>query len=118
MIPDTLYSHVRHQDLHDDSYNHLSIKSKSFQVGYLADGTTNGVKFDEECQYNISVYPSEVFMEQFSDESTLVITFAVAGIFVFAIFMFLVYDRLVERRQKLILDKAVQSTAIVSSLFP
>jgi hypothetical protein len=32
--------------------------------------------------------------------------------------MFIFYDWLVERRQKIVLHKAAQSTAIVSSLFP
>jgi Adenylate and Guanylate cyclase catalytic domain len=36
----------------------------------------------------------------------------------FTICMFLLYDRLVEKRQRLVLSKAAQSTAIVSSLFP
>jgi hypothetical protein len=39
-------------------------------------------------------------------------------VFVFAISLFFVYNRLVEKRQSLVLTKAVQSTAIVSSLFP
>lgn len=39
-------------------------------------------------------------------------------VFVFTIIMFLVYNRLVEKRQHIILNKAAQSTAIVSSLFP
>jgi class 3 adenylate cyclase len=37
---------------------------------------------------------------------------------VFAVLMFLVYDRLVERRQAIVLKSANQSSAIVSSLFP
>jgi len=32
--------------------------------------------------------------------------------------VFLLFDRLVERRQKIVLTKARQSTAIVTSLFP
>lgn len=36
----------------------------------------------------------------------------------FNIFMFVLYDRLVEKRQRIVLSKAAQSTAIVSSLFP
>jgi hypothetical protein len=48
----------------------------------------------------------------------VLITSAVAFIIVFTVIMFVVYDRLVERRQKLVLTRAVQSTAIVSSLFP
>jgi Adenylate and Guanylate cyclase catalytic domain len=36
----------------------------------------------------------------------------------FTIFMFLLYVRLVEKRQHFVLSKAAQATAIVSSLFP
>jgi class 3 adenylate cyclase len=39
-------------------------------------------------------------------------------IFVFAMCMFFFYDYLVERRQRIIMAKAQQTTAIVSSLFP
>jgi len=46
------------------------------------------------------------------------VTFAVAMVFVFTAFMFLIYDRLVERRQHVVLNRAATSTAIVSSLFP
>ena len=37
---------------------------------------------------------------------------------VFAVLMFLLYDRLVERRQAIVLNTANQTAAIVSSLFP
>jgi hypothetical protein len=53
-----------------------------------------------------------------SSETPLVITCAIAGVLFFCILMFLFYDRLVERRQKVILATATQTTAIVSSLFP
>jgi Adenylate and Guanylate cyclase catalytic domain len=39
-------------------------------------------------------------------------------VFFVTIATFLLYDRLVERRQRIVLEKAAQSTAIVSSLFP
>jgi len=41
-----------------------------------------------------------------------------AAIFIFTSLVFLSYDWIVERRQKIVLDRAVQSGAIVSSLFP
>lgn len=72
----------------------------------------------EGCQYKIHVYPSEKFYKDYRTETPLVITFAIVAVFLFTTFMFLVYDRLVERRQKLVLQKATQSTAIVTSLFP
>jgi hypothetical protein len=39
-------------------------------------------------------------------------------IFVFTSLVFLLYDRLVERRQQKVMSTAMQSSAIVSSLFP
>jgi hypothetical protein len=85
--------------------------------GTVADGTREGLSFYRgDCHYTVSVYPSQDFHH--STSSPAVMTFAVAIIFAFAICMFFVYDRLVERRQRLVLHKAVQSTAIVSSLFP
>lgn len=48
----------------------------------------------------------------------LVVTFAVAFVFVFTAFMFWCYDRIVERRQAIVLLRAEQTTRIVTSLFP
>ena len=45
-------------------------------------------------------------------------TMTVCLIFLFTGFMFLVYDRLVERRQHVVLRQANKTSAIVSSLFP
>lgn len=39
-------------------------------------------------------------------------------VFIFTICIFILYNQLVEKRQVLVLTKAVHSTAIVSSLFP
>ena len=44
--------------------------------------------------------------------------FAIAAVFAFAVLVFVLYDMMVERRQKKILDTAKKSTAIVSSIFP
>lgn len=45
-------------------------------------------------------------------------TCAVGVVFTFTVFIFFVYDRLVERRQRLLMRKTVQTHKIVSSLFP
>jgi len=106
-------------DLHEDEYDKFGVTSLPLETGTVADGTRDGLKFhDYECKYQISVYPSTTFADTYDSSTPAIITFAVAIIFSFAILMFFVYDRLVERRQKLVLHKAVQSTAIVSSLFP
>jgi Adenylate and Guanylate cyclase catalytic domain len=46
------------------------------------------------------------------------VTLAVALVLSFTVVMFLVFNQLVERRQQIILNKATDSTAIVSTLFP
>jgi class 3 adenylate cyclase len=48
----------------------------------------------------------------------ILLTVAVVLIFVFTSMVFFLYDWLVERRQKKVMKTAVQSSAIVSSLFP
>ena len=84
----------------------------------IDDGTRNGVEFDKNsCPYTFHIYPSQEDYDEYVTPEPLVISLSVAAVFLFTIGMFLVYDRLVERRQKVVLAKATQSTAIVSSLF-
>jgi hypothetical protein len=106
-------------DMHDHKYDDMK-KSTSFALIHnIADGTRYGLPLDQDhCNILLDVYPSNAFYEIYSTNTPIVITFSVAIIFVFTAFMFLVYDRLVERRQALILKKAEQTAAIVSSLFP
>jgi class 3 adenylate cyclase len=87
----------------------------------IADGTKTGLSLlqgEDQCQYLLRVYPSQVFYNEYVTNTPVKITCAVAFIFLFTTLLFLVYDRLVERRQRLLLSKAERSTAIVSSLFP
>ena len=94
-------------------------RTATFTVDHIADGTETGIKFNQgSCPYTLHVYPSQIYYQSHMTKDSIVITFSVAMVFLFTIFMFLVYDWLVERRQKLVLAKATQSTAIVSSLFP
>jgi hypothetical protein len=89
------------------------------ESGMTGDGTKTGLAFVErDCHYSLSIYPSEAFASEFETSTPWILVSAVAGVLLFAIIMFFVYDRLVERRQSVVLRKAVQSTAIVSSLFP
>jgi hypothetical protein len=48
----------------------------------------------------------------------ILICMAVFSVFLFTVAMFMLYNRLVDKRQKLVVGKAAQTTAIVSSLFP
>jgi Adenylate and Guanylate cyclase catalytic domain len=67
---------------------------------------------------SIRIYPSQKFMDSHGSYISTFMTIIVVAVFLFTTMMFLVYDRLVERRQALFLHRAIQSSAIVSSLFP
>ena len=106
-------------DRHESKYDDLE-RTATIQLTNLKDGTVTGITFDQDhgCNYIIHIYPTDTFQDDYVTKQPIAITFAVVVAFIFTILMFLVYDRLVERRQKLVLAKATQSTAIVSSLFP
>lgn len=106
-------------DLHESKYDSSGEDTAFLEVGRVADGTKTGIGFaDRDCNYYLSIYPSDSFAQSYREPIPAILVSSVAAVFVFAILMFFVYDRLVERRQSLVLRKAVQSTAIVSSLFP
>ena len=67
---------------------------------------------------SIDVYPSKVFYDEYNTSAPIIMTIAVAMIFIFTACMFVFYDRLVERRQLVVMSTALQTNAVVNSLFP
>eukprot|EP00980_Cylindrotheca_fusiformis_P007472 scaffold1549_cov105-Cylindrotheca_fusiformis.AAC.1 len=79
----------------------------------------SGIGFSEDyCPYKVSVYPSAKMEEKFETAEPSVFAGIVAGIFLFTLVVFLIYDILVERRQRYLAETASKSNAIVSALFP
>jgi len=115
--------HLGEGDIHDDDYSHMGYSIDLVDAIRKAAGpesrsfTASGVN-GQFMNYTLTVYPSMVFKEIFADNraqrdaSTIAVTFAVA------ICLFLIYDYYVQRRQTIVLDRAVRATAVVSSLFP
>ena len=110
---------VGHGDLHNPKYNKY-VKTSSFaDVTTIPDGTEAGMTLHfDKCLYSIRVYPSEHMENIYKTNTPIVITVAVAMVFVFAVLMFFAYDRLVERRQRILMGKARRTHQIVASLFP
>ncbi|CAB9502617.1 Receptor-type guanylate cyclase gcy [Seminavis robusta] len=103
-------------DLHDERYQDMTQSSGFNSVikqGSLELGLNQSL-----CEYTLHVYPTEEFHNEYKDHMPLFITLSVAAVFCFVVFLFLLYDRLVERRQKVVMTTATQQNAIVSSLFP
>ena len=105
--------------MHKDGYEKYKKTFTLESIQNIADGTELGLPVQQDqCQIVLSVYPSDEFYNVFTSQIPVIMTASVAGVFVFTVFMFIFYDRLVERRQALVMRRALQTTAIVSSLFP
>ena len=110
---------IGHGDLHDRKFDKY-MRSETFaDINTIADGTEAGMKLHfDKCPYSIRVYPSDFMVETMTSNTPIVITVSVAIVFLFAVLMFFAYDRLVERRQRILMDKAKRTHRIVASLFP
>jgi hypothetical protein len=106
-------------DMHDRKYDDNKRSTSFALLENIADGTRHGLPLHQEhCSILLDVYPSNTFYDMNSTNTPVVITVCVALVFLLTACMFLLYDRLVERRQAIVLRKAEQTTAIVASLFP
>jgi len=106
-------------DLHDPDFESF-VRTASFEdVFSIEDGTASGLEIDHNgCPFSIRVYPSKDFIDNYKTNTPVTVTLSVLSVFIFAVLMFFIYDRLVERRQHLLLQKAAQTHKIVASLFP
>ena len=71
------------------------------------------------CPFQIDVYPSDAMWAEFEDrDNTWRLTATIGSVFVITTLLFLVYNCLVETRQTVVMTQAVETSQIVSSLFP
>lgn len=87
-------------------------------VKYRVVANATALRTVPECPMTISVYPSEEYRAQFHSSDPAIFTAATILIFVITAMFFVMYDCLVERRQRTVQDTAKKSGAIVDSLFP
>lgn len=70
------------------------------------------------CDFRISIYPSKEFRDSYLTNAPLYLKLLVAGVFVFTISVFVVYDCIVDSYQKRMVESAEKTHAIVRALFP
>ena len=68
------------------------------------------------CPYTVRVYPNAFLEDEYLSNEPIRITIVIILTFAFTSFVFLIYDWCVERRQKKVMNTAVESTANVSLL--
>ena len=108
-------------DLHDSNYNDMmrEVSFTSLINDGIEKGTFKGLPLDENgCQYSLQVHASGEMEDQYISNMPIVYTCGAVLIFVFTSLVFILYDRLVEHRQRIVEREAQKSGAIVSSLFP
>lgn len=70
------------------------------------------------CSYSLTMYPTHELRDQYLTHTPVTFTIIVVVVFLFTSVVFLVYDYFVQRRQRVVLDSAERTGAIVSDLFP
>jgi class 3 adenylate cyclase len=107
---DTTFDHLEQsQDITEFIRDRASVRTRSYTAAALN---------DEYIHYTLRVYPSTDLQDDYVTSKPIVYTVVVACIFLFSSLVFLAYDCLVERRQTVVMDKAIKASAVVSSLFP
>ena len=116
-------------DLHDIKYDDYEVRTTINSIvsgededsynptDYVPDVEDRGFLY-YDCLYNIRVYPSEEFEERYKTSKPMRFAVILASLFAFTITVFIFYHKAVERRQKLVLQSALQSGQLVSSLYP
>ena len=107
---------VQRSDRHDRLYSQYVVAG-SVSNDKVDDGTPEGIRYEDSCPYVFKVYPTEPLYNKYVTGLPILLCLSIATVFGVVIGMFIYFGSLVERRQAIILAKATQSTAIVSSMF-
>ncbi|KAL3932586.1 MAG: hypothetical protein SGBAC_010784 [Bacillariaceae sp.] len=102
-------------DFHSPEYEYLQ-RDTSIDLIFDLDRSTGGD--DPTCHYSIRVYPSDEFRDRYETNEPWQFAMILALVFVSTAAVFILYDCMVERRQKAVMKSAQQSGKIVHSLFP
>jgi class 3 adenylate cyclase len=108
-------SYLGQGDLHDPSYDEYMIETG---FGAFIGRDNVAASRDGNCYYNVRAYPSKEMEELYITREPLYFTLTLVAVFVFTSLVFVAYDCLVQRRHTVVNKSALQSNAVVSSLFP
>jgi len=97
------------EDLNEYLLNRVSPETQGYMTVPLSDGYG---------RYTLKVYPSQATKDQYMSNQPTIYAMLALAVFLFTSLIFVAYDHLVERRQKIVMNRAVNADAIVSDLFP
>jgi len=108
-------------DLHETEFDYLGCTKSSGDISMATSSKRKygGLSMDDEfCAYTLSLYPSMRMKDIYVTSKPFVYSIIAVCIFCFTALVFVGYDKLVAMRQQSVMKAAVQSTTIISSLFP
>lgn len=108
-------------DFHDSKYDHMAMTKSIFELSTSAmkENSYSGIQLDDEfCPFQITVYPSDTLRNLHMSKTPAIFAVVMVVIFAVTAFTFIIYDFWVERRQKIIMKRAMTTTKLVTSLFP
>eukprot|EP00980_Cylindrotheca_fusiformis_P023089 scaffold10105_cov129-Cylindrotheca_fusiformis.AAC.2 len=103
------------EDLHDPKYDSLEVTETFIDLGIDQSKVPDGL-----CVPNLSlhVYPSETLEKKFENHNRVIYTSVVVVIFSFTVLVFLLYDYVVGRLQRKVMDRINKQDMIVANVFP
>lgn len=109
-------------DWHDTAYDDLGQTANMAEYMQKRSGPSSrsytAVQLGDYGDYTIHVYPSSDTEADYLTNEPIFYTLLVVAVFLVTSAVFILYDFLVERRQRLVMDNALKSGALISSLFP
>lgn len=119
--PEVIY--LGEKDAHDTQFDFIGksvdlVKYLQTTAGPETRSFTAAQINDDFLNYTLRVYPTTEFEEIFLNGEAATEAIGISIIFAIAISIFILYDCCVQKRQRIVLDRAVRATAVVSSLYP
>lgn len=105
----------REKDAHDERYDDYRFQHDLTNPGVSPTGVELNTDY---CKVTIDVYPTSEALNSDDTSMTLVYALVLGSLLTITVAIFCVYDILMRRRQIELIEAAVRSNAIVSSMFP
>ncbi|CAB9499607.1 Receptor-type guanylate cyclase gcy [Seminavis robusta] len=114
-------THLGIQDSHASNYDDMFVfqdMEETLQVLHSPRNQAFDAVEVDFGEYVLYIYPTEELESQYITNKPAVYASNVASVFLFTILVLVVFDWLVTRRQQVVLKKAVESRALISTLYP
>lgn len=112
-------------DMHESRFEELEVSSEfaNYTKKVIGNATTThsahsrgGLK--SSCDYSVHIYPSSDMEDTMRTNMPMLVTAGVVIVFGFTSLVFILYDTIVQRRQRRVQNQANRTHKIVASLFP